>query len=429
MYKKLFLSFLSYHFFALSLFSQEIKKGEAYSYARKIVDTLASEGMHGRGYVNGGDSIAAHYLKNEFQKFGLKPFLGDYYQKMSFAVSTFPGKMKVKVGRQELIPGKDYIVRYSFQEHLKIKTKIHYRNKTKHDLAMEPDDFYIVDTLGDDQMKYPISSYDDFPIYSAGITDKLTWSFHGTESTDYNQQVFWNRGGIALSIKRNAIHGFPKKIKIDIESKFLPAHASQNVIGYIPGSEYPDSFIVYSAHYDHLGQMGKDTYFPGANDNASGCAMLLNLAKYYSMPEHKPKCSIAFMAFCGEEIGLLGSKYYTEHPLFPLKNIKFLLNMDIMGTGEDGITVVNGSVFKKEFDMLKAINKENDFIKDVKIRGKAANSDHYFFSEKGVRACFVYTMGGISAYHDIYDRAETLPLNEFEDLFKLITKFGDYLQN
>jgi hypothetical protein len=101
--------------------------------------------------------------------------------------------------------------------------------------------------------------------------------------------------------------------------------------------------------------------------------------------------------------------------------------MDIMGTGEDGITVVNGTLFKNEFDKLKQINLEHNFIKDVKIRGKAANSDHYFFSEHGVHACFIYTMGGIKAYHDIYDKAETLPLNEFQNLFELITKFGDSL--
>ncbi|MDP1745248.1 MAG: hypothetical protein Q8L90_06715 [Bacteroidota bacterium] len=76
-----------------------------------------------------------------------------------------------------------------------------------------------------------------------------------------------------------------------------------------------------------------------------------------------------------------------------------------------------------------ALEAQNSFIKDVKIRGKAANSDHYFFSEKGVKAFFIYTMGGINAYHDIYDRSETLPLNEFEDLFKLIMSFSTYFQN
>lgn len=100
-----------------------------------------------------------------------------------------------------------------------------------------------------------------------------------------------------------------------------------------------------------------------------------------------------------------------------------------MGTGDEGITVVNGAVFKKDFDALKEINNANNLLKDVKIRGKAANSDHYHFSEKGVKAFFIYTMGGIKAYHDVYDKAETLPLTKFEELFQLITRFADYLQH
>jgi hypothetical protein len=71
----------------------------------------------------------------------------------------------------------------------------------------------------------------------------------------------------------------------------------------------------------------------------------------------------------------------------------------------------------------------NHYLKEVKIRGKAANSDHYYFSEKGVKAFFIYTLGGIKAYHDVYDKAETLPLTKFEELFELITRFSDYLQH
>ena len=380
--KKNTLLFLLF-FLSISLFSQEIKKGEVYNYARKIVDTITSESMHGRGYVNDGDKIAANYIKTEFQKFGLKSFTKNYYQKFSFPVNTFPGKMSLNIDGKELIPGKDYIIKANSKS---------------------------IDTT---------CSLTDFK--RKGLIDfqnKLTMETSQVVSPSFTIQ--------ALS---SNIDTSGTNISVSIENKFIPNYKSQNIIGYVQGSEYSDSFIVFSAHYDHLGQMGDKVYFPGANDNASGCAMLLNLAKYYSMSEHKPKYSIAFMAFCGEEVGLLGSKYYTEHPLFPLKNIRFLLNMDIMGTGEEGITVVNGSVFKEEFDKLKQINTENNFIKDVKIRGKAANSDHYFFSENGVKAFFIYTMGGIKAYHDIYDKAETLPLNEFEDLFKMITKFNDYLQN
>jgi aminopeptidase YwaD len=218
------------------------------------------------------------------------------------------------------------------------------------------------------------------------------------------------------------------KTQLEIESKFIPEHATQNVIGYISGSVHPDSFLVFSAHYDHLGQMGSQTFFPGANDNASGCAMLLTLARHYALAANKPKYSIVFIAFAGEEAGLVGSGYFTQHPVFPLKAISFLLNMDIMGTGDEGITVVNGTVFKKEFDTLKEISDSGNLLKEVKIRGKAANSDHYHFSEKGVRAMFIYTMGGIKAYHDVYDKAETLPLTKFEELFQLITRFADYLQ-
>ncbi|HET6227960.1 MAG TPA: M28 family peptidase, partial [Bacteroidia bacterium] len=218
------------------------------------------------------------------------------------------------------------------------------------------------------------------------------------------------------------------KASLEIESWFNTAHSTQNIISYVEGSQYPDSFIVFSAHYDHLGQMGKEVFFPGANDNASGCSMLLNLARYYSIPANKPRYSIAFIVFAGEEAGLVGSNYYVTHPVFPLAKIKFLLNMDIMGTGDEGITVVNGTLFKNEFDKLVEINKANNFLQDIKIRGKAAISDHYPFSEKGVRTFFIYSMGGIKAYHDVYDKAETLPLTKFEELFKLILRFSDYLQ-
>jgi hypothetical protein len=211
-----------------------------------------------------------------------------------------------------------------------------------------------------------------------------------------------------------------------VETKFLQDYKTQNVITWVKGAQYPDSFIVFSAHYDHLGQMGKNIYLPGANDNASGCAMLLSLAQYYS--KNPPACSIAFMAFGAEEAGLLGSGYYVEHPLFPLNQIKFLINLDLLGTGEEGITIVNGSIYKTEFDELLKLNNQKNYLPLIKPRGKAANSDHYYFTEKGVKSFFIYTLGGIKAYHDIYDRPETLPLTKFEDVFRLLIDFTGYLQ-
>jgi len=219
-----------------------------------------------------------------------------------------------------------------------------------------------------------------------------------------------------------------KEISFRISEKFLPDFKTENVVGYVRGISKPDSFIVISAHYDHLGMMGRETYFPGANDNASGISMLLNLASHFSRKQNQPECSIAFIAFAGEEAGLVGSKYYTENPLFDLSKIKFLINLDLLGTGDEGMMVVNATEFPNQFQVLESINNDKKYLLSLKQRGKAKNSDHYYFSELGVPSFFFYTMGGIQAYHDINDKAETLPLTEFEDVFRLIIDFTKHLR-
>ena len=197
---------------------------------------------------------------------------------------------------------------------------------------------------------------------------------------------------------------------------------TENVLGFIEGTDRKDEVIVITAHYDHLGGMGPNTYFPGANDNASGVAMLLDLAKHYA--KHPAKYSIAFIAFAAEEAGLLGSKYFTENPLIPLENIRFLWNLDLLGNGDAGATVVNATIHPKAFALLNNINHQQKYLTKITARGKAANSDHYFFSEKGVPAFFLYTQGGSSAYHDVDDMAKNLPLTAYENLFKLFIDFN-----
>jgi len=434
MYKKLLLV-LSFFYLSAFAFSQ----GTVFQYARQIVDTMASESMHGRGYVNDGDKIAANYLKTEFQKIGLKSFQEGYYQKFTFPINTIPFvfSFNCTAFKRELILGKDYIVtassgsselRAPMSKVLLLDSAIYFNSKKLQSFLKK------------------VSVYCFVAVDLKKVSDAEIIALFTNRKKDFRGLIFLKRTKLTHTCSQkvdefssvqllvpdsiNIQQAFKKSYAdLHLTNRFIPNHQSQNVIGFIPGAVYPDSFIVFSAHYDHLGQMGSKVYFPGANDNASGCAMLLNLAKYYSLTENKPKYSIVFIAFAGEEVGLLGSDYFTKNPLFPLTKIKFVFNMDIMGTGEEGITVVNGSVFKTEFEKLKQINSDNKYIKDVKIRGKAANSDHYHFSERGVKAFFIYTMGGIKAYHDIYDRPETLSLNEFENLFKLITQFGSYLQN
>lgn len=194
-------------------------------------------------------------------------------------------------------------------------------------------------------------------------------------------------------------------------------------MGYVPGTTNADSFIVFTAHYDHLGRMGKEALFAGANDNASGTAMIMDLAQHYVKPENRTGKSILFIAFGAEEAGLVGSKYFSENPELPLEKIRFLLNLDLMGNGDEGVMVVNGTAHEQEFNLLDSINTSQKLLSTVGKRGPAANSDHHWFSQRGVPAFFLYTMGGSKAYHDIYDVAENLPLTEYEDVKRLLMEF------
>ncbi|MFB0926414.1 MAG: M28 family peptidase, partial [Vicingaceae bacterium] len=142
---------------------------------------------------------------------------------------------------------------------------------------------------------------------------------------------------------------------------------------------------------------------------------------------YPPTKTVVFIAFGAEEIGLVGSQYFVQNPPFDLKKINFVFNMDLMGTGSEGAMIVNGKIFENQYKSLTKINEEHNYLPIIKKRGKAANRDHYWFSENGVPAFFIYLMGGIKAYHDIYDVSETLPLTKFEDTFRLIRDFVDEL--
>ncbi|WP_183562835.1 M28 family metallopeptidase [Mucilaginibacter sp. SP1R1] len=359
-------------------------------FARKMVDTLTSPYFWGRGYTNNGVHKAAVFLTSQFKSYGVKPMDGkSYLQEFNYPVNTFPGKMKVLINGAVLKPGRDYIVSPDS------------KGVTGTGKLEQIDSTHFVDK----QNRIVIS-----------LEDKLTWSVEGKE-LDYT----------LVQIDKKAIKQLPATIDADIENKVIPDFKTANICGVVKGTTYPDSIIVLTAHYDHLGGMGSDTYFPGANDNASGVTQVLSMAKYYAA--HPQPFTMAFICFSGEEAGLLGSKYFTQNPLIPLKNIRFLINLDLEGTGIDGITVVNATIYPHEFAALKQINSENNYLVKVNPRGKAANSDHYLFTEKGVPAFYIYTLGGIRAYHDVFDISATLPLTKYTDLFKLIVKFNSSLMN
>ncbi len=380
-------------------------------FAQKTIDTLSSNAFYGRGYVKGGDKKAALFILQFYTTIGLKPFKNStYLYPFSFMVNTFSSKCKVKIDGKILTPGLDYILNPgcpSIRKKLFIRPILDhktYPEKRKRS-ALLYDTSYKLE-------KQELAKAGTFNLKIA-LQRKLTWSVATSKDS---------RAGI--EILKTSFPNNSKKIKVNIRSKMV-YHDANNVIGYIEGTEIKDSFIVLTAHYDHLGMMGK-TMFPGANDNASGVAMMMDMANYFR--KNPCKYSIAFIAFAGEEPGLIGSKSYTDNPWaeLPLGKIKFLINLDLMGSGEKGIAVVNATIFPDYFNKLQIANGNADkkYLPGFKSRGKAANSDHYWFVERGVKGFFFYLMGDYNHYHDIEDNAKNLKLGEFYDKsFLLIRDF------
>lgn len=359
-------------------------------YARTIIKELTSKKCYGRGYLNNGLDAAAKIIAGQLKRYKAEPlFLTGYYQWFDFDVNTFPDNVSVKLNGKVLKPGIDFVVNPQ-------------SGTVKGKFALKQ-----TDSVTYRAMEAPV------PVILT-LKRKLMFSVATNSLAGCEIEL----------LNKNQYKDF-KTLELNIESKVLTKYISKNICAYIPGTKNNDTCVYFTAHYDHLGGLGKKTYFPGANDNASGVSMLLNFIKYYK--EHPPEYKTVFVFFAGEEAGLRGSKHFVEKGGIDLKTIKFLINLDLVGTGDEGIMVTNGAILTQQFDILTKINSEKNYVKEIKKRGKAQNSDHYWFTEKGVPAFFIYTLGGIKAYHDVDDIEKTLPLTDYGDVFRLLRDFSNQL--
>lgn len=206
---------------------------------------------------------------------------------------------------------------------------------------------------------------------------------------------------------------------------------SENIWAYIEGSEKPNEVIVISAHYDHLG-MKNGVVHNGADDDGSGTVALLEIAKAFEIAKkegHGPKRSILFLHVTGEEHGLLGSTFYSEHPLFPLANTITDINIDMIGRRDEFHKESNNYVYLIGSDYLSTdlykicedANKNyvNLFI-DYKYNDRKDpnrfyyRSDHYNFAKNGIPSVFLFN--GVHAdYHKATDKVDKI---EFDALAK-----------
>lgn len=401
--------------------------------ARAEVAALCSERMAGRGYIDNGHKIAADYLAKRFREIGLTeieaatPTSDPAYQQSYLIRINLVSDASLQIGNQRFQVGEDFIAHaisgsgkgsykikdlgYGLKAKSSVKGKIAvFRDGWPEEMTESPAKKAKYSEMA--QSTDRIAAL--VPYEPAGILvlkDKLTASFRA-ENLDIP----------VLEMKTDKYPKGAKKGEISASAS-VEVIRTQNVLGMVKGSTSPDTVLIVCAHYDHLGKLG-NAVFPGANDNASGIAMLLSMAEWFADPEHTPRYSLLFIAFGAEETGLAGSRYYVENdPRIPLSRTRFVLNLDLMGNGVQGITAVGGKDFPETFDRLVALNDSLQAVPKVNARTNAPNSDHYFFLEQGVPGFFIYTLGGPPHYHDVYDTPENLEFSRFAEVRELLIRF------
>ncbi len=227
----------------------------------------------------------------------------------------------------------------------------------------------------------------------AWITSGAARTLFTLAGLDYNQAV--------VSAATRGFKPVPLNLKADIQLQATIRHSqSRNVLALIPGTESPREAIIYTAHWDHLGKnpdMEGDNIYNGAVDNATGIAGLLGLAESFMKASPPPKRSILFLATTSEESGLLGSKYYAEHPVFPPEKTVAALNMDslnIFGPTGDVTVIGYGNSELDEYLATAAEKQDRKLVpEDSPEKGLYYRSDHFSLAKIGIPA--MYAKSGI----------------------------------
>lgn len=410
----------------LILLCANLLNAQSYKYAHYCLDSLISKEFKGRGYYEDGDRIAANFIERELIKNGVKTVKNNpYQQKLPININNIESaKLKLhskdssflKLGEEYLVYGSSPSVDLIIENKRPVSVDFNSK-KLKEKLDIYDNKVVLIDLKTTDISK--VSSFIKLLIEKE-ITPKLF--------------IIQNSDKIQFSIGRK-VNKFPiiqlrgkligKKIdylELSIKSKWEENYMTQNVWAMVEGKSKKDSFFVFTAHYDHLGKIGDDCYFAGANDNASGVAVLLDMAKYYA--QNPSDYSIVFIFTTAEEIGLLGSKYAAENPYIDLDKIKFLFNLDMCGTGSGGIALINGKKETKASELFKKINQDKRYFNEIRIGGESCNSDHCPFVMKGVPALFMFTFGcEYNEYHTVYDNGKGLSFTKHLDFCNILKDF------
>jgi Peptidase family M28 len=397
------LSFL----FATSSFAQNMNDMIKEEEVRRIIGFLASDSMHGRKIFTPGIEKSAAFIAEEFKKAGLETLKGS-----SEFLQTF------QMQRSETIESSVTINQQKIDQHdllVFASAERFFWNAAKDSVET------IFVKAGENFIRtiFQIAQGNKHVLIVADTSFRRSVN----RLRSFSLQRFSDRGNIVL-----ALHPEPAKTySVQVTSKLLPSRLS-NVVGVLPGKSLQDEYVIFSAHYDHLG-IGKpvegDSIFNGANDDASGVTAVLSLAGYFSKTRENER-TLLFVAFTAEESGGYGSRYFSEQ-FDPLK-VKAMFNVEMIGTGSKwGMNSAYISGFEKtDFGKLLQENLSGSiftFHPDPYPEQELFyRSDNATLARLGVPAHTISTskMDSEPYYHTVNDEVETLDLKNMTEIIKAI---------
>ena len=445
------------------------------------VKHLASEALEGRRTGTKGATEAARYIAAEFKKVGLEPLAGVAKRKGSESpyLQPFPYVSGVNLGKDNLFTaGKEKFLvdadwlPLGFSSSTTVRGKLVFVGHGITASELNHNDYATANATGNIALALqgtpdgsnPHGRFARFEgvrwkavaAKNAGAKaliviaretnfkdDRLTRLVYDNTSGDAGLPVIvlsraaadrlLTASGTSLSqLEQSKPDGKTLNEQISLSTEVIRREVpAYNVIGMLEGSDpvLKKEYVVIGAHYDHLGRGGENSgslapdsggIHYGADDNASGTAGVLELARVFSAQKPRPKRSIIFMAFGGEEEGLLGSHHYVNNPLLPLANTVAMINMDMIGRMKDRRLVVGGVGTATEWREIISADKENLFQLTLNEDGFGP-SDHASFYVKQIPVLFFWT-GTHNDYHKPSDTFEKINYEDEAGILRMVAR-------
>ena len=417
--------------FAGPTFGQQADEADSVlTRAQQDVRVLAAPEMEGRAYRSGGHLRAAEYIRKQFEAIGLEAPREGYKQAFPVAADVFLAAPSLEADGEALRLGETFLPYAASGPGRGEAVRV-----------VEVGSGLVVPGMGIDGYEGR-AARGALVVMDSAVPDSVRtsvppslWSVEARLERAAAQGAraaivlvdrlvfgsgIYNARLPAFEVLKTAWPADVRSVSFDVQIAQDRRVTAFNVIGLIPGTTHPDSTVLITAHYDGLGALGDSLYFPGANDNASGVALLLGLARYFKA--HPLPYTLAFVAFSGEEKGLIGSRYFAEHAPVDLAQSRFLLNFDMVASGEKGVVAVGGTDFPAAYARLENANRALGAV-PLRRRANAPNSDHFFLIEAGVPGFYLYTNAGTQPYHHLADVPETLDWDDFLHVYRLSKNF------